>query len=129
MRLVFGLCVVIVCISPIKDIINGIGELDLGALTVPEQDRGKYEEIFDSSYTHAEAEELKRGIKRLLFDRFGVETHECSVSVKLRSSDREKNELLRISVILSGSAIFKNTDEIEEYLERIFGCEVITVIG
>ncbi len=130
MRLIFGLCVVIVCINPIKEMVVLIDELDIGSvIDIPEEDEDKYNDIFNSSYTSAEIENLKMGIKQMLSDRFDIDSSECSVSVNSALGDGGRNMLKSITVILYGSAIFKNTDEIERYFENIFGCEVITAIG
>ncbi len=128
-RLVFGLCVAIVCIKPIVDIVDGVYELDIGSIVeMPEQESEKYDDIFDMSYTSAEVEELKRGVKQMLSDRFGIEEHECSVSVKLYEKAGGEKELERMYITLSGAAILKNTEEIENYLSHIFNCEIITII-
>ncbi len=129
-KLVLGICVALVCIYPIKELVNDISALDIGSIVeLPEQESDKYGDIFESSYSSAEAENLKSGIKQLLSDKFGIDSLECSVSVRLSDKNGERRELESISVTLYGSAIFKNTDEIERCLESIFNCEIITVIG
>ena len=129
-RLIFGLCVVLVCINPIKDIVLQIKDLDFDSIIeLPDGEGDRYDEIFDSSYSSAEIENLKEGIKQMLFDRFNIDGTECSVLVKVTSAGEGKSRLEHIFITLYGSAIFKNTDEIEEYIGKIFGCEVITAIG
>ncbi len=135
-RLVFGLCLVIVCLYPIKNVIIYLDELNIeGKLEVPSQDQNEIESIFDSSYSAAEADNLKSGIKALLSDRFGVDMSECKVSVRFKKSDPaggivgEKQQLERIFITLYGSAIWKDTGQIEEYFSSIFNCEVVTAIG
>lgn len=126
MRLIFGICVVIVCINPIKDMVSYINEVDLGVIVgTPEQESDGYGDLFDSAYGAAEVGNLKNGIKQMLFDRFGIDSSECEIGVVL-TDDRE---LSRIAVTLYGGAVWKNTNEIEDYLGDIFNCEIITVIG
>lgn len=129
-RLIFGLCVVLVCINPIKDIFLLIKDLEFDSIIeLPDGEGDRYDEIFDSSYSAAEIENLKVGIKQMLCDRFNIDSMECSVSVKAIPAGEGKSRLEHIFITLYGSAIFKNTDEIEEYIGKIFGCEVITAIG
>ncbi len=129
-RLIFGLCVVLVCINPIKNIVSEIKDLDIGSIIeLPDNEKEKYEGYFDSAYTDAEVENLKTGIYQMLSDRFSVARENCSVSVTLSQNEGEERELRCIYITLYGSAIFKNTAEIEEYFGRIFDCEIITVIG
>ncbi len=124
-RLIYGLCVVIVCINPIKDIVYYINELDIGGIVdLPEQESDRYADIFDDAYGTAEVENLKSGIKQILLDRFGIDNAECEIAINLT----EKSELSRIIVTLYGGAVWKNTNEIESLLGDLFGCEIVTVI-
>ncbi len=130
MRLCFGLCVVLVCINPIKDIIHQVNNFEIGDImgngdTIED----KYKDYFDSSYSAAELDDLKNGIYRLLADKYGIEREECKLSVRLSEGESQKKDIDSIFITLYGSAIFKNTDEIENYLGGLFGCEIITIIG
>ena len=129
-RLVLGLCVVLVSINPIKSIIFEIKDLDFGSMVeIPDTESEKYEEYFNGSYSSAEVENLKSGIYQLLAERFSIPRENCSVTVSLRQGEGDARVLERISITLYGSAIFKNTTEIEDYFGEIFGCEIITIIG
>ncbi|MBR3878609.1 MAG: hypothetical protein IKJ24_00665 [Clostridia bacterium] len=129
-RLVFGLCVVLVCINPIKSIINEVKSLDIGSIVeIPDSDFERYEEYLGGAYTDAEVENLKAGIYQMLEDRFSVPRENCSVAVNLRRGEGGTSSLERIFITLYGGAIFKNTNEIEDYFGSIFNCEIVTVIG
>ena len=65
----------------------------------------------------------------MLSDRFGIARENCDLSVKLAQGEGGERALERIVFTLYGPAIFANTGEIEDYFGRIFGCEIITVIG
>ena len=129
-RLILGLCVVLVCINPIKSIINEVKSLDIGYIVeIPDADEEKYEEYLGGAYTYAEVENLKWGIYKMLEDRFSVMREDCSVAVKLGQNEGNSSELESIYITLYGGAIFKNTNEIEDYFGRIFNCEIVTIIG
>ena len=129
-RLVFGLCVVLVCINPIKNIIIEIKSLDIGSIVdLPDSKEEGYEGYLGGAYTDAEVENLKSGIYAMLEDRFSVPRENSSVAVKLRQGEGNARALESISITLYGGAIFKNTNEIEDYFGEIFNCEIITVIG
>ena len=128
-KLVYGICVVFVCIYPIKNIITTVKELDIGSIIeTPETNEDKYKDILDSSYSAAEIENLKNGIKQILHDRFDIDYSECKVEVSI-SENNGKRELKRVLVTLYGSAIWKDTGEIERVLSNILSCEIITAIG
>ena len=128
-RFVTAICLIIVCISPVREAIDWLGELDLEAVLPEGEGVEEYESIFEGAYSAAEVENLKTGIKDILLDRFGIDSAECSVSVKLCESESGKSELSSVCITLYGSAIFTDTGAIEEYLGRLLGCRIITVIG
>ncbi len=129
MQLCLGLCVVLVAVNPIKDIVYQVNNLDIGEIAGGYgESEDKYGDYFDSAYTAAEIENLKEGIYSLLSDRYGIDRGECRLSVRLFESEETKKEIESIYITLSGMAIFKNTEEIEEYLGELFACEIITAI-
>lgn len=127
--LVVGICVLSVCISPILSFLTTLSEFDIGQISAEYvQNTEKNESLFDSAYTAAEVDNLKIGIKAILNDRFGIDSADCSLSVRIGESDGGK-KLEQIFITLYGSAIWKDTGAIEDYLYELFGCEIVTAIG
>ena len=128
-KLVYGICIVFVCIYPIKNIITAVKDLDIGLIVeTPDANEDKYKDILDSSYSAAETENLKNGIKQMLHDRFDIDSAECKVEVSF-SENNGKREIRRVLITLYGSAIWKDTGEIESVLANILSCEIVTAIG
>ena len=128
-RLLFGLCVIFVCFSPIKDAIIWMRELDIDAiLPEEEQNASEYESIFNGTYAEVEVDNLKEGIKGVIEDKFGLDPLCVEVSVKL-SEQGDVRILERVVITLYGSAIWADTGRIEQYLSSLLGCEIVTVIG
>lgn len=125
-RLIFGICIVLVCLNPIKDIFNYIenakNEWIVEGIV---QNEEKYSEMFDKSFAAAEITNLKNGIKQLLNDRFDIDPAECEIAVSLNDS----GDIKRIFITLYGRAVWKDTAEIENYLFNIFKCEIVTAVG
>ena len=130
-RLATGLVLILVCVSPIVTVVRTLGELDVSDIVgdMNEVDREEYESIFNESYSTAEIENVKQGIKDILRDKFGIAEDECYVSVTTASDGDGKRSIKRIFINLYGVAILKNTDEIEDYLASLFGCEIVTAVG
>ena len=61
----------------------------------------------------------------MLDDKFSIPTEECQVSVTLD----DDGELERILITLYGPSIWRDSDEIKEYLTRVLECEVWVAIG
>ena len=125
-NLVIGLAVTLVCIYPITSALDFVKNIDLNAEFSDDSEvKAEYESIFDSSYTAAEVYNLKTGIKSALLDNFSISAEECKVSVTLD----ERGELQRVLVTLYDSAIWRDSDEIEEYLSHLLGCEIWVAVG
>lgn len=124
-----GLMLIIVCLAPLTNLVSTIKELDLNSI-LPEVENNteKYMDYLSSTYESAEKENLIRGIKVMLSDKFDIDESEAEVSVTI-VGEKEKRELTRIFIRLYGRAIWKDTGEIEAYLGEIFNCEIITAIG
>ena len=129
--LAVGLVLVTVAVSPIIGLVRTLAELDVYSIIGDAQEPNKeeYESIFYEGYEAAEIENLKDGIKSILLERFGVKNDECYVSIATRIDEDGKRELNRIFINFYGAAIMKNTEEIEDYLSTLLGCEVVSAVG
>lgn len=129
-RLAVGCALILTCITPLGELIGGLREIDLGAL-IPEIESGaeEYESIFEGSYTASELSSLKEGLAVMLEEKFGVAREDCEIKVSVERNSSESLELKRIFITLYGSAIWKDTGEMEQYLGELFGCEIVTAIG
>ena len=130
-RLAFGLCLILAVALPLSSFFRELREIDLQSIIpeVPEGEREEYESIFQSSYEKAELENLREGIVTILGDRFGIDSSECAVSVQVSRDGDGVRRLDRIFINLYGSAVWKDTGEIEEYLSSLFSCQVVTAVG
>ena len=130
-RLAVGLCLVLVCTTPIASFIRGLEAFDPEDY-IPQLDGEEsleYESIFNSSYSEAEVENLREGIKTILYEKFNVEPSECYVFVKISEGDVGERRLLRIFINLYGSAVWKDSGAIESYLSSLFRCETVIAVG
>ena len=130
-RLAVGIVLILVCVSPLITMVKTLSEIDVKDMIgeVDDEKLDEYESIFQSGYEAAEIENLKEGIKSILLERFGVKSDECYVSVSTAKNSEGERHLKRIFINLYGSAIMKNTGEIEDHLASLFGCEVVIAVG
>lgn len=128
-RLVAALVLTVVCISPAVSLIEAISELDLSASFSEHitDDGDRYEEIFFDSLGVSEERVLRDGISDILYEQFKINGDECDISFEI-SEGEDGRKLERIFILLRGSAIWKDTGEIERVLGEIFACEIITAI-
>ena len=129
-RLVYALCLVLVCAAPLRDVMDRIAEFEYEDLLPSTDKTDEYESIFNSSYSEAELDNLCVGIKDILSSKFGIDASSCSVSVRAENIGTDgKTKLTQIYITLYGDAIWTDTGAIEQYLGSLFGCTIITAIG
>ena len=130
-RLAVGLVLVTVSVSPIIGFVNTLSGLDVDSIIgeVGYGDKEEYESIFYEGYGAAEIENLKEGVKSILLEKFDIKNDECYISVITGEDKDGKRALKRIFINFYGAAIMKNTEEIEDYLSKLLGCEVVSAVG
>ena len=128
-RLVYALCLIVVCAAPVRNLMDWISEFDYEQLLPPSSDGEEYESIFDSAYQNAELDNLCEGIKDILYSKFGIDAAACNVSVRANKEQDGSTKLSQIYITLYGDAIWSDTGAIERYLGELFGCGIITAIG
>ena len=122
--LIVGLATILVIISPIKRAIEAIREIDIDGINGSMHGSEEYESIFYDALEKTEISNLKSGIKTELKSKFGIDESECSVEITL-----EGGKLSRVLIRLYGSAIWRDSGEIEEHFYKLLGCEIVTAIN
>ena len=130
LRLLTSLFLITVIILPLGDAMGTIeGFLD-GSVTLPEIG-GSTEEDYRKELDEALASSSKAYFATLLIEKLEEEftIPEGEVRCAIRwSEDAGEARPERISVILSGSAIWKDPASIEAFVRDLVGCECVTAI-
>ena len=81
-----------------------------------------YEEELYENFINLEKSELEKGLKTLISQNFSIneENVDVTVTVVLRD-DKPKTE--KVYVKVSGTAIFCNTNDIENYVSELLNCK------
>lgn len=120
-----SLCVLCIIISPAMKALDVVSEFFDGGLDGWLEEHGQsYEDQYYGYLASYGKENAEEGIRELICREFSIDPENCHISAEVSESDG-KLGLDRIKVILSGSAVFKNPYEIEEYLSDLFECECI----
>lgn len=126
-KLISGLLLILACLSPIISLVKGLYDLDLAGLRYHYgKSSEEYESIFLSELSIADVENVKQDVENRLAEKFGLKKESFSVSIRI-TPERDRIDLILIR--LFDSAIWTDTGKLEEYLERIYNCEVVTAIG
>ena len=128
-RLVTGLCVLLVLILPVKDALGSLGAL-FGSLSLEEilgeegSEEG-YESIFDAILSDYTREEAERIIGAELTEALGLREGTCRAEITVG----ESGELLRVKVFVTGGAVLESPYGIEELVNERYGCPCDVVVG
>ncbi len=118
--MICALCLLCVVLKPI---INFNWDFDFS--DIEQSDREEYESIFENTVNESLSQGKAQGIYDVLSGKFGIEREECYVSVQLDRDGKPE----RVFIRLFGSAVWKNTNEIKEYISRLCKCETVIAIG
>ena len=130
-RLLSALFLICVLIAPVGQLIGGIRDLANGNFTLPEialpnEEDGNLQ--LQSSLDDASKQYFLDSLTILLLQEFSIE--EGDLSCKAVWSEQEGQTLpKRITIILSGSAIWKDPNKIQSFVTELLGCECITAIA
>lgn len=123
-----SLCVLILLISPITSVLGFVGDLSDGGFDISlENTTEQYEEQFRQYITSLGEESISVELADVICEEFNISEQECHVKVDTYELQGEM-AVGRVTVILSGKAIFQDPYEIEQYITGLLGCEC-TVVG
>ena len=126
-KLIIALLIVLACLSPLTLLIDGLRELNIsGSFEISEDWRQELESIFHEQFSFSEIEYIKENIEDRLYREFGIKKEDCSISIRV-SADGNRLELIFLR--LFGSAVWSDTNKIEDYLGSVFSCEIVVAIG
>lgn len=115
-KYISGLVMLSIIIMPIFTSLGNAGGIpELPEITSPAPDVTDlgYGDALTSELERSVASEIKSGLRR----RFGFESGEVDVAVKLNGEDRLDIKLEKITVTLKGYAAFFSTDEITRFIQ------------
>ncbi len=129
LKLVCALCLLCVMIAPISNFINNIRDFfdTDGSQIFGETDEGvrdTYESIYDRYLEGGYSDNIGETVKDILYEKTGISKENCRVNVQFSDKNGDGvREPSKITVILSGSDIFRDPEQINALIAGIFGCE------
>ena len=121
LRLLVVLVVLVLILSPLFSFLRSNDFEEMADIFEEKQElEGHYAEILEKTVANGSAADLSALIAGLLADEYGIAAEDVRVAVTLH----DDGTLHRVSVYLSGKALFIEPQEIRRALEEKLGCEV-----
>lgn len=122
-RLLCALAVICVAISPIKSFVTSIAGMDFSFDNFKgEENLSEYEDKYLEGLTAANEEAVKLDIINTLSEKFDIDPDNIRINLQTDKS-KDTPELVKVTVILSKTAIFKNPYDIEKAIRDRYKCE------
>ncbi len=127
-KLICSLIFICVLSAPLPRFLKSLPELsdqilDLSHKTDSDDEYGN---LANDALENASKAYLAQALTKLLEDRFAIPSGEVRCSIQWESGEEAKPQ--KVTVILSGSAIWRNPNEIEAAVTELLGCPCVTAI-
>ena len=129
-RLLSSLFLICVLVSPVKELIVSMQELANGEHNLSILDsvsREEQESLLESTLNAASQAYFLESLTQLLEKEFSIQTGEIRCAAQWTTVESTLTPS-KITVVLSGTAKWKNPVRIEEYVEELLSCECVTAI-
>ncbi len=130
LKLLTSLFLICVLISPLHSVLTGLKDLANGNLSLPNFDVGTeddYRQQMDAALDGATESYVSDMLTQTLESQFSITTGDVSCRVEW-AREGETLKPTRVTVILSGKAIWKDPKPIEDFVSELLGCECRTAI-
>ena len=130
MKLLVSLFLLCILISPLQDVIAELGKWTDGSVSLPDVDaplEDHYRQEMEEAIENASDTYFTQMLTQVLEAEFSIKTGEIRCRVDWKHQDG-KQLPSRVTVILSGSAIWKDPQAIEDFVRDLLGCECVSAI-
>lgn len=128
-RLVSSLFLICVLVAPLPKAIGSVSswfeELEEAA-DAGESGGGDYAAQLEAAMESASRSYFAQSLTQMLEQRFSIPAGEIRCTVRWQQGEELRPE--RVTLVLSGSAIWKNPAEMEKFVTGLLGCECVTAI-
>ena len=120
LRVLVSLAVVLLLVRPFVPLLDSTPTIPLEDLVGGGEDAtAQYEEIFHRTVKAGSERDLRECLYAWLLEKHGVEREDAHIKITLTKT----GELSRVEVFLSGKALLRDPDALQEELGKLLGCE------
>ena len=127
LRLISALFLILVIAAPLPRLISSLpNQIEALFQINGQEEEEELRQQMDLTLDSASRTYLAQSLTQWLEQQFSIPSGEVRCIIRWAENDTSKPE--RVTVVLSGSSIWKNPDQIEEAVSRLLGCECVTAI-
>ena len=130
LRLLTALLLVVALLSPIRSLIDGAQRLINGELELPWIERPTeedYTEDLQGALDAASASYVADMLTQTVEEHFAISRGDVRCTIEWERHGEQLSPK-QVTVILSGSAIWKDPEEIEQFVTALLGCACVSAI-
>ena len=132
-KFIGALCLICILIKPTTELLDALDSFgDNGFSGIIDDESklyDKYEEIYQNYLDGGYGENIGDAVKDSLYERFQIEKKHCRILTEFADRNGDGiREPKKITVILSGSAKFKEPESIKCFVSELFDCEAVVAI-
>lgn len=120
-KLLCSLCVICLLCAPLGEAIRAVKE---GELALPPEWTEPPAEESEQDGNRVAESLLAGQLQDLLQKEFALDPGECSIYAEWSDAGR----VTRVTLVLSGKAIWRDPDPIKEYVQELLGCPCVVVL-
>ena len=127
-RLISSVCLLCVLIEPASKLIDELfsmgKELSESISQGENEVLDQYEKIYEDYFEGKYGDNVGQAVKEALYDKFSIKNENCRVATEFSYSENDGVKTPRkITVVLSGQAVYVDPLTVTEFISELFGCE------
>lgn len=129
MRLILAIFLLCILLSPLKNAVTGAVDWFSGGFEeqLPQEtDKEEYQKELEDAINSSSRTYLTSLLIDRLESEFAIKSGEVRCAIRWEGDTGARPR--RVSVILSGDAVWKDPSKIEKYVEQLLGCECVSAI-
>lgn len=130
LRLLTALFLLCTLIAPLKNAMQMLAELADREWKLPQtdsSDSADYHDRLEEALENASTSYFTQMLTQALENTFSIETGQVRCNIQWSQKD-DQWKPNRVTVILSGAAIWKDPEKLESFVRELLGCECVTAI-
>ena len=131
LKFLTSLFLICVLVAPLTDLVCSLQKLADGEINLPdieEELKPNYEQQRDEALSSASKTYFTQALTQMLEQEFSIASGEIRCIVVWEQTDNGEERPARITLVLSGKAVWKDPKQMEAFVTELLGCECISAI-